>query len=242
MLRSYGEGVNQAARTHFLKAIEVDPQSGLAHAYLALAEVIIGGYNDAPRAVLDQARDRALHAIALSPDEARCHRMLALTLLYRGRDEYDAVEKHFARALDLNPYDADTLAQTGFFRALRGDGEAGLALLDKAIQLNPMHPTWYYYDRGEALLILGRYREAAASFSCLPRKSAWQWARLATCYALGGDAGKALACVREGRALEPGLTIAKIVEETRMERSEDRERIRGGLELAGWDGTPLARS
>ncbi|RUX26206.1 transcriptional regulator [Mesorhizobium sp. M2A.F.Ca.ET.042.01.1.1] len=244
LLRSYGEGVNQAARAHFLKAIELDPQSGLAHAYLALAEVIIGGYNDAPRAVLDQARDRALHAIALSPDEARCHRMLALTLLYRGRDEYDAVEKHFARALDLNPYDADTLAQTGFFRALRGDGEAGLALLDKAIQLNPMHPTWYYYDRGEALLILGRYREAAASFSCLPRKSAWQWARLATCYALGGDAGKALACVREGRALEPGLTIAKIVEETRMERSEDRERIRGGLELAGWDVSqpPLARS
>ncbi|CDX62230.1 Adenylate cyclase [Mesorhizobium plurifarium] len=240
LLRSFGDGVNQEARAHFLKAIELDPQSGLAHAYLALAEVIIGGYADAPRAVLDQARDRALHAIALSPDEARCHRMLALTLLYRGRDEYDAAEKHFARALDLNPYDADTLAQTGFFRALRGDGEAGLALLDKAIQLNPMHPTWYYHDRGEALLILGRYREAAASFSCLPRKSAWQWARLATCYALAGDAEKALACVCEGRALEPGLTIAKIVEEARIERSEDRERIREGLELAGWDINSLS--
>ncbi|WP_189341377.1 tetratricopeptide repeat protein, partial [Mesorhizobium sp. M2D.F.Ca.ET.140.01.1.1] len=58
-----------------------------------------------------------------------------------------------------NPYDADTLAQTGFFRAMRGDGEAGLALLDKAVQLNPMHPTWYYYDRGEALLAVGRYQE-----------------------------------------------------------------------------------
>jgi hypothetical protein len=107
-----------------------------------------------------------------------------------------------------------------------------------------MHPTGYYSDRGEALLIRGRYREAAASFSCLPRKSAWQWARLAMCYALAGDAGKALACVRVGRALEPGLTIAQIGEETRMERSEDRERVREGLELAGWDtnGPPLARS
>ncbi|MEI9405973.1 transcriptional regulator [Mesorhizobium sp. Cs1330R2N1] len=244
LLRSYGERVNQEARAHFLKAIELDPRSGLAHAYLALAEVIIGGYADASRAVLDQARDRALHAIALSPDEARCHRILALILLYRGRDEYDAAEKHFARALDLNPYDADTLAQTGFFRALRGDGEAGLALLDKAVQLNPMHPTWYYYDRGEALLILSRYREAAASFSCLPRKSAWQWARLATCYALAGDARKASACVREGRALEPDLTIAQIISEMRMERSEDRERIRGGLELTGWDANrpPLAKN
>ncbi|MDX8516407.1 winged helix-turn-helix domain-containing tetratricopeptide repeat protein [Mesorhizobium captivum] len=235
LLRSYGERVNQDAREHFLKAIELDPRSGLANAYLALADVIIGGYADAPRTVLDGARDRALHAIALSPDEARCHRMLALILLYRGRDEYDAAEKHFARALDLNPYDADTLAQTGFFRALRGDGEAGLALLDKAVQLNPMHPTWYYYDRGEALLAVGRYQEAAASFSCLPRKSAWQWARLAACHAFAGDQDKALACVREGRALEPGLTIAEIVQDMRMEREEDRERLRGGLELAGWD-------
>ncbi|WP_292324331.1 winged helix-turn-helix domain-containing protein [Mesorhizobium sp.] len=235
LLRSYGERVNQDAREHFLKAIELDPRSGLANAYLALADVIIGGYADAPRAVLDQARDRALHAIALSPDEARCHRMLALILLYRGRDEYDAAEKHFARAVDLNPYDADTLAQTGFFRAMRGDGEAGLALLDKAVQLNPMHPTWYYYDRGEALLAVGRYQEAAASFSCLPRKSAWQWARLAACHAFAGDHAKALACVREGRALEPDLTIAQIVREMRMERAEDRERLRRGLELAGWD-------
>ena len=108
-------------------------------------------------------------------------------------------------------------------------------MLDKAVQLNPMHPTWYYYDRGEALLAVGRYREAAASFSCLPRKTAWQWARLATCHALAGNTEKALACVREGRALEPDLTVAQIIGETRMERAEDRERIRLGLELAGWD-------
>jgi DNA-binding winged helix-turn-helix (wHTH) protein/tetratricopeptide (TPR) repeat protein len=237
LLRSYGEGVNHAARDHFLKAIELDPASGLAHAYLALADVIIGGYGDAPRDVLDQARDRSLHAIALSPDEARCHRILALTLLYRGRDEYDSVEEHFARALDLNPYDADTLAQTGYLRALRGDAKAGLELLDKAIQLNPIHPSWYYHDRGEALLIAGRYGDAAASFARLPRKSAWQWARLALCHAVLGEGDKALACVKEGHALVPDLTIAQIVTESRMERAQDREVLRRGLERAGWDAT-----
>ncbi|MDX8481673.1 winged helix-turn-helix domain-containing protein [Mesorhizobium sp. VK24D] len=235
LLRSYGERVNQEARAHFLKAIELDPRSGLAHAYLALADVIIGGYADAPRDVLDQARDRALHAIALSPDAARCHRMLALILLYRGRDEYDAAERHFARALDLNPYDADTLAQIGHFRALRGDGEAGLALLDKAIQLNPMHPGWYYADRAAALFVLGRYRDVVASLSCLPRKSALQWAWLAACHALEGDAEKAWACAGQGRALEPGVTMADILAEMRMERAEDRERMRLGLQSAGWD-------
>ncbi|CDX20369.1 Adenylate cyclase [Mesorhizobium sp. ORS 3324] len=235
LLRSYGESVNQEARAHFRKALERDPDSGLAHAYLALADVIIGGYAGAPRAVLEQARDRALHAIALSPDEARCHRILALTLLYLGRDEYDAAEKHFVRALELNPYDADTLAQIGHFRALRGDGEAGLVLLDKAIQLNPMHPGWYYADRTAALFVLGRYREAVASLSCLPRRSGWQWAWLAACHALEGDTEKARDCARQGRALEPGLTVADILAGLRIERAEDRERMRLGLQRAGWD-------
>ncbi|SFP38926.1 DNA-binding winged helix-turn-helix (wHTH) domain-containing protein [Mesorhizobium sp. NFR06] len=235
LLRSYGEGVNQEARAHFLEALKRDPGSGLAHAYLALADVIIGGYAGAPRAVLEQARDRALHAIALSPDEARCHRILALTLLYLGRDEYDAAEKHFVRALELNPYDADTLAQIGHFWALRGEGEAGLALLDKAIQLNPMHPGWYYADRAAALFVLERYQDVVASLSCLPRKSAWEWAWLAACHALEGDTEKARACARQGRALEPGLTVADILAELRIERAEDRERMRLGLQRAGWD-------
>ncbi|TJW07346.1 MAG: transcriptional regulator [Mesorhizobium sp.] len=239
LLRSYGEGVNQQARAHLLKALELDPESGLAHAYLALADTIIGGYTGAPRSVLDQARDRALHAMALSPDEARCHRILALILLYR--HDFEAAAQHLARALDLNPYDADTLAQTGFFHTLRGNAETGLALLDQAIDLNPMHPPWYYYDRGEALLHVGRYREAAVSFSCLPRKSAWQLARLAACYGLDGDLDKARFCAREGRRLEPGLTVQAIIADLRLQSLENRDRIRTGLELAGWgeEETPL---
>ncbi|MER9947717.1 tetratricopeptide repeat protein [Mesorhizobium sp. M0047] len=132
--------------------------------------------------MLDQARDRTRHATALSPDEARCHRILALILLYQS--DFDAAAQHFARALELNPYDADTSAQTGFFEAIRGHGETGLALLDQAIHLNPMHPAWYYFHRGEALFVLGRYPEAVFAFSCLPRKSGWYWARLAACSAV----------------------------------------------------------
>ncbi|TGQ66845.1 transcriptional regulator [Mesorhizobium sp. M00.F.Ca.ET.186.01.1.1] len=234
LLRSYGEGVNQQARGHLLRALELDPVSGLAHAYLALADTIIGGYISAPRSVLDQAHNRALHGIGLSPDEARCHRILALILVYR--NDFEAAAQHFGRALELNPYDADTLAQTGFFQALCGNAEAGLALLDQAIQLNPMHPHWYYFDRGEALLIAGRYREAALSFSCLPLKSVWYWGRLAACYALDGDIEKARSCAQAGREAEPGLTAEAIVADLRLARSDVQERIRSALELAGWGG------
>ena len=36
LLRSFGEGVNERGRDHLLRAIEIDPGYGLAHAYLAL--------------------------------------------------------------------------------------------------------------------------------------------------------------------------------------------------------------
>ncbi|MGX5829985.1 LuxR C-terminal-related transcriptional regulator [Mesorhizobium sp. 43Arga] len=221
---------HSTVRTHLLRLFEktgVRRQTELVRlaghttsieydAELSTTSGLILLYGSAPRPVLDQARDRALHATALSPNEACCHRILALILMYRDRGDYDAAAQHFARALDLNPYDADTLAQTGFFQAIRGNGDAGLALLDQAFYLNPMHPAWYYFDRGEALLVVGRYQEAAAAFSCLPRKDAWHWARLAACYALAGDDDRARACAREGRQLEPDLTVQAISADLRL--------------------------
>lgn len=242
LLRSYGDGVNQEGRECLVKATRLDPSSGLAHAYLALANVIIAGYGRAPPGELDQARDLALHAILLSPDEARCHRILALVLLYK--KDFIAAERHFSRALELNPYDADTLAQMGFLLAKRGRAEEGLKLLDRAIELNPMHPAWYFFDRGEALFCLGRYKEAAQSLASLPRKEAFHLARLAAFHALDGDIAKAATCVAEARAImgsgevEAAANLPDIMEilsETAFERQIDFDRLRTGLELAGWD-------
>jgi len=121
--------------------------------------------------VLDRARDIALEAVALAPDEARCHRILGLILLYCR--EFDASERHYARALEINPYDADTLMQKGHLLAMRGKPEAGLLLADRAVRLNSLHPVWCHYDRAEILLAGERYGEAIAALSCLPRKDAW---------------------------------------------------------------------
>lgn len=233
LLRSYGEGVNQQAREHLLKALALDPGSGLALAYVALAELIIAGYGSAPPDMLDQVRDKALQALSLSPDEARCHRILALTLLYR-RD-YAAAEEHFARALDLNPYDADTLAQMGYLQAMRGRAESGLSYIDRAFRLNPLHPAWYYFDRGDTLFCLGHYREAAASFACLPRKDAWHLTRLAASQAMAGDKVEAVACCEAARRLDPDLTVEAILRDVLYELAQDRERLRQGLALAGWN-------
>lgn len=232
LLRSYGDGVNEEARDHFLEATRLDPASGLAHAYLALAEVIIGGYAMATLELLDRVRDIAVRAVALAPNEARSYRVLGLILLY-SRD-FEASEQHFARALDINPYDADTLMQKGFLLAVRGNPQSGIALADRAVQLNPLHPPWYHYDRAEILFAHRRYREAAAALSCLPRKDAWHCARLAAAYAMDGEQQRAAACVTQGLRLEPTLTIDRILLDVEAERLEDREHMREALIKAGW--------
>lgn len=232
LLRSYGPDVNEQARDCFLEAIRLDPASGLARAYLALAEAIIGGYCTAGPGVLDRARDIALEAVALAPDEARCHRILGLILLYC-RD-FDASERHYARALDINPHDADTLMHKGHMLAMRGEPEAGLALADRAVGLNPLHPVWYHFDRAEILFAGERYGEAVAALSCLPRKDAWHFARLAAACAMIGDQERAARCVEEGRRLEPTLTITEILRDVASEQPDNRKRMRQGLRLAGW--------
>ena len=66
-------------------------------------------------------------------------------------DAIDAAEHYVARS-PLNPYDADTIAQMGYLLVLRGSAEEGIAWMDRAVRLNPLHPDWYHFDRSMALL------------------------------------------------------------------------------------------
>ncbi len=48
-------------------------------------------------------------------------------------------------ALNLNPGHADVLAEIGHCYAFLGDFERAIPLLDRAIDLSPIHPGWYHY-------------------------------------------------------------------------------------------------
>ncbi len=230
LLRSYGPGVNERARDECRRALAIDPDYGLAHAYLALAEVLIGGYGAAPRPQLEATRDRALRAVALAPEDSRCHRILALIQMFM-RD-HAASEASFRRALDLNPYDADTLAQTGYLLATRGRAAEGLDWLDRAVALNPLHPPWYHFDRAKALYGLGRFAEAAAALTCLPRRDAWHETFLAAALAMAGRPTEAARHLAAAEALRPGwqpLTEARAAD---WEHPEDIERLHAGIRAA----------
>jgi adenylate cyclase len=229
--RGYAEKDNQRACEMFEQAVARDPRFGLAHAYLAFGRVALNGYASAPSEILACSFRRAVHGVDLDPQESRCYRSLGMICLYR-RD-YDAAERHLARALDLNPNDADGKSQLGYLLALRGKPEEGLEWMAIARRLNPLHPIWYDFSAGIALYSLRRYEEAAQAFKRLPNPGVWARARLAACLAQVGRSAEAQAEAIAILSIRPEFSIQQFMEsDVLLERIDDREHLWEGLRRA----------
>jgi DNA-binding winged helix-turn-helix (wHTH) protein len=166
-------------------AVARDPGNGLAIAHLAFCTVMQRGFGWAKLADLTPALELAARAVTLSPEQPTAHRVLSFVQMYRR--EFAAAEFHMRKSLELNPYDADNLEQLGYLLTLRGRPQEALAWIDRAIVLNPIHPSWYEEDRSFALYLLGEYRAAADAIERVPIPPAWMRAWLAACYAQMGD-------------------------------------------------------
>jgi Flp pilus assembly protein TadD len=185
LMRTGSPGDREQARTLFATAAIRDPRFGLAFSCLAFSKLALAGFGAAPQTVLKEAADLARHALALVPDDPRCHRVLGLVLLYL-RDHAGA-EEAVRDSHRLNPCDAETLAQMAFLLTLRGRPGEALRWLDDAVRMNPIHPDWYHYDRALAYYAIGQYRAAAASLSRLPVLEPGARTRLAACHAQLGE-------------------------------------------------------
>ena len=70
--RGFGEDDNRKAHEMFERAVALDPQYALAHAYLVAASLALHGSAAAPPEVLDAAFAAASHALELDPQESYC--------------------------------------------------------------------------------------------------------------------------------------------------------------------------
>ena len=81
-----------------------------------------------------------------------------------------------------------------------------VALLDRAVRVNPIHPDWYHYDRSMALYSAGDYGGAVEALSRLSSKTPWRMTRLAAAQAQLGNLGDARALVSEIQRVAPGYS------------------------------------
>jgi adenylate cyclase len=91
---------------------------------------------------LELAFEAATTATKLEPKNSKAFQQLAIVHYYR--KELGKFEHAADMALALSPKDAYTLADLGTYYYLAGNKEKGLLLVNKAIDLNPLHSGWYY--------------------------------------------------------------------------------------------------
>ena len=96
-----------------------------------------------------QAAQRAVHA---GPSNNSAYLALAQALFFR--KEFGAFRSAAERAIALNSMDGATIGYLALLVAFAGDWERGSALGERARQLNPLHPPWYW-----ALPMLDAYHD-----------------------------------------------------------------------------------
>jgi len=228
-LRGYAPGDNERAIELFQQAMDLDPDYALARAYRGFADVVLHGYSDAPDKILDQALALATTAVELDEGDGRCHFLLGVIQRYRG--DVHSAERHYQRAIALNPNDANVVVASGRLLAHRGHLEESIDRIREAMRLNPYHPEWYWVNLGSVLYEAGKYADAAEAFGRVTGPGYWVHCRLAGCYAELDRMNEAKEAAAEALRLRPDFSVAKL--RLRECQPAVAERIRDGMRKAG---------
>ena len=90
-------------------------------------------------------------------------RYLDVETWYRiGADlNHDAAVDQLRKSVQLEPNNADALAELAYALAFAGHSDESLRHIERAMRLNPNFPTWYYKPAGTANLLTGNFELAA---------------------------------------------------------------------------------
>ncbi|HEU0221256.1 MAG TPA: adenylyl cyclase [Paracoccaceae bacterium] len=188
-------------------ALDLDP--GFARALVLRARCANllwrWGWAGDPPGTLGIALDHALRAVRADPLDARAHGEMGFARLYRR--EHAACEAAYETALSLNPNDADLLADAADAWAHLGRAGEALALMGRAMALNPYYPDLYLWQLGGVLFRLRRYGEAVRAVLRMQDPGVGRRI-LAAAYAWLGRQAEAEAEAARILAAHPRFTVA----------------------------------
>ena len=228
------------ARQLFNQALELEPEYGLALAYLSETYLLEHSYGH--EVDLTIPADCAEKAVVCSPDDSRIHSALSWIQLLQ--HNYQPAEAHAEKAIALNPNDTEAVHTMGCVLSVIGRHEEAMTWHYKAMRLNPFYPPNYDEERANALYLLGRYDEAAKAFEATDQRAHWAYAYLGACYAQLGRIDEAKAQTEKFLGLRPGGTAYRMKGSVPMgvflwvetyKNPSDREHWYEGMRQAGLD-------
>ena len=239
VLRSFGyyerltAEEHAAARSGLERAVQQLPgyADGWAMLSMIYGEEYKFGFNAGPDP-LERALKAGRRAADAAPSNHFAYLALAQTLFFR--KEFQSFRSAAERALTLNPMDGYTIAFMGMLTSYVGDWERGCALVERAMQLNPKHPGWYWFPAFWNAYRKRDYR-GALNVALKINMPDFFWTNVVTAAAYGqlGEreaAGKAL---RELLALKPDFAVIAREEPGKWFDPELVEHLMDGLRKAG---------
>ena len=221
------------ARQMMEKAAALDPHYARVQTLLAwghLSDVFMGWSEDPVRS-LGSAFETAQKALALDATDNWSHWVVGAVLLYQG--QHQRARAAYDRALELNPNDADVLAQFGGFLNYVGESEEAVATIERAMRLNPHCPWWYLWLLGWAEQLAGRPERAIAVIERIGNPIAEaRLIRVVSLMMLGREA-EARDEAAEVLRLNPGFTVRQFAmaqpyqDPSRLEETAARMRAAG---------------
>ena len=231
-LHTKEENIN--ARKLFQKSIELDPNYGRGHTWLAWTHLVdqAWGWTDDPEKSWKLSLEHAQSAVSLDNTDAEAHWVIGSVLINTGQRDRDGLAA-YERALALNPNNADLLAEYGWNIPNLGRVEEAVKSIRKAMRLNPVYPDWYGQALMVALYNARRYEEVVAVSKTINVRHIVTLVVLAGSYAYMGQLDKAHISAAHVLEKNPDFTIGWWRERQLFSHQATLEHYMEGLRKAG---------
>jgi adenylate cyclase len=232
---------NAAARDLFEQATKIDPN--YARAYAGLAWTYSSDYDfewtDDFDKTLKLVLENASTAVRLDPNDYQAHWALGWAYLYNREHENAMAE--YLRARELNPNDAEVLAEMSNFLVYVGQPKQAIDQLKEAIRLNPNHERWYDEYLGWAYEEADMPKEAIETLEPVidlqnpDDDQQWFLPTLAAAYAdpAVGRMDDARKVVKTILSLKPEFSTSETVSQYPYKTQEQTDRYVNALRRAG---------
>ncbi len=228
---------NERAREMFEKAIELDPTFARAYGTLALthADDFRYGWSVDPAESAERGLELAHRAVALDDTLPQIYWVLGYIYLYGKKPHEDAVDK-LEKAIALDANYADGYALLASIYSYTGRLDDVVALIRKAMRLNPHFPSHYFTVLGRAYYLAGRFDEAITTlktaidrnYNYLPHH-----VHLAATYARMGQQYEAEWEVEQILALDPDFSLEFLAKTYPYKDPAHLNRLMNDLRKAG---------
>ena len=162
------------------------------------------------------------------------HRLMAR--LFSQAGEHDKARAHSARARELNPYDSDIMFNHAYIESRDGRIDEGIALIERALAINPYAPPFYRGGLSMLYFLAGRPADGLDCLSAIEGTvGASRIGRVINLVALERIAD-AEAEARDLLSEDPSFTIGRYLSGVKFAGDEGKATIADALRRAGLPG------